>query len=507
MDMPKAVTEYKLLISCPGDVKDEISVIMETINEFNDRFTDSLGIVLRPIHWSRNSFPQSGGKPQELLNQQFVKECDAAIAVMWTRFGTPTDDFGSGTEEEIEIMLEQGKQVFMYFSDCPISPSLMNSEGYKQVHAFRERYGSRGLYHVYSSVDEFKRALFAHLTQYFMVQLSENSKESCLPKLAIVGISESHSVESNVVRCSHIQSNPDIIDTLRSDIVSGIQEVNGFSFPTKEETIENEFLSPYNKMLLQLPKYPMRKPLFISEDNMELLRCYANEIDMLLSDDFFSLGELGTLPSFDVGGPSRHLDGTDDEIKKYKLIMNCISNIRNLTHIMDIYSAYNGLLFIELALTNTGNTFDEDVTVELEFPSGTLISREELKRVDDSTAEFIHSAQLYDVLFGIETSNGWDDYPDSLRPAFYPTPYGETDPQDTFTEEMDRLFAYQYYSESDKDIIKFDVPYIKQHTSVAFPSRLFVSIPTGKEHIHYKIISKHSPDVITGVFQIVASNE
>ena len=40
-----------------------------------------------------------GGKPQALLNEQFVNKCDAAVAIFWTRFGSPTDEYGSGTEE------------------------------------------------------------------------------------------------------------------------------------------------------------------------------------------------------------------------------------------------------------------------------------------------------------------------------------------------------------------------------------------------------------------------
>ena len=111
--MPKSVIQYDLLISCPGDIKDEVNCIKEVVDQFNATFADSLGISIRTKHWSKNSYPQSGGKPQALLNEQFVNDCDAAIAIMWTRFGTPTDEYGSGTEEEIEIMLHDGKQVFM----------------------------------------------------------------------------------------------------------------------------------------------------------------------------------------------------------------------------------------------------------------------------------------------------------------------------------------------------------------------------------------------------------
>ena len=92
---------------------------------------------------------QLAGENKALLNEQFVNDCDAAVAILWTRFGTPTDEYGSGTEEEVEIMLSSGKQVFMYFSDKPLSPSQMNEESYKKVQAFREKYKDRGIYFTY----------------------------------------------------------------------------------------------------------------------------------------------------------------------------------------------------------------------------------------------------------------------------------------------------------------------------------------------------------------------
>lgn len=137
--MSRDVTLYNLLISCPGDVKDEISLIESSVKEFNELYAEPLGVTIQTRHWSKSSYAQSGGKPQALLNEQFVKKCDAAVAIFWTRFGSPSDEYCSGTEEEIQIMLEFGKQVFMYFSDKPISPSQMNDEGYKRIQAFKEK--------------------------------------------------------------------------------------------------------------------------------------------------------------------------------------------------------------------------------------------------------------------------------------------------------------------------------------------------------------------------------
>ena len=139
--MPRVgITEYDLLISCPGDVNGFIDIIRECIDNFNRVLgsVNKVGIVER--HWSTDSYPQSGDRPQELLNQQFVRECDAAVAIFWAKFGTPTDKYGSGTEEEIEEMLASGKQVFMYFLDAPVNPSNIDMDQYKKVEDFKAKY-------------------------------------------------------------------------------------------------------------------------------------------------------------------------------------------------------------------------------------------------------------------------------------------------------------------------------------------------------------------------------
>lgn len=47
--------------------------------------------MIQVRQWHKSSYAQSGGKPQALLNEQFVNKCDAAVAMFWTRFGSPTD--------------------------------------------------------------------------------------------------------------------------------------------------------------------------------------------------------------------------------------------------------------------------------------------------------------------------------------------------------------------------------------------------------------------------------
>ena len=51
--MAKNVTQYDLLISCPGDVQSEVEIIKQIVDDFNERYSDTLGISLRARHWKK----------------------------------------------------------------------------------------------------------------------------------------------------------------------------------------------------------------------------------------------------------------------------------------------------------------------------------------------------------------------------------------------------------------------------------------------------------------------
>lgn len=43
--MAQNVTWYNLLISCPGDVKEEVALIESAVEEFNELYVEPLGIT------------------------------------------------------------------------------------------------------------------------------------------------------------------------------------------------------------------------------------------------------------------------------------------------------------------------------------------------------------------------------------------------------------------------------------------------------------------------------
>lgn len=165
--MPKRITVYDVLISCPSDVGEYIDSIKRGVQRFNSTYGEYRGIILRTKYWKDDAFAQSGGSAQDILNTQIVEPSDMAIAVFWTKFGEPTVRFGSGTEEEIENMISNGKQVFLYFLDKPVLPSMMNSSQYKKILNFRKKYHDKGIYFTVKDERELESRIEDGLIRYF----------------------------------------------------------------------------------------------------------------------------------------------------------------------------------------------------------------------------------------------------------------------------------------------------------------------------------------------------
>lgn len=109
-------TVYNVMIASPGDVASERSIIREVVYEWNAVHSENRKIVLLPVGWETNSTPEMGNKPQEIINKQILGKCDLLVGIFWTRIGTPTDRYLSGSVEETEKIIDTGKPAMLYFS-------------------------------------------------------------------------------------------------------------------------------------------------------------------------------------------------------------------------------------------------------------------------------------------------------------------------------------------------------------------------------------------------------
>ncbi|MGB8217459.1 MAG: S-layer protein domain-containing protein [Candidatus Methanoperedens sp.] len=165
--MPSHITKYKILIASPSDIVKERALIPEIIKDWNDEHSDYYGVELKPLLWEIDATPEMGKPAQDVINEQLVKDCDILVGIFWTRLGTHTGKAESGTIEEIEEALKDGKPVLLYFSSIPIPPTDINVEQLTKLSKFQERCKNeqQGLVASYSSIDEFKKKLRMHITQ------------------------------------------------------------------------------------------------------------------------------------------------------------------------------------------------------------------------------------------------------------------------------------------------------------------------------------------------------
>ena len=498
--MPKSIIQYDLLISCPGDIKDEVNCIKEVVDQFNATFADSLGISIRTKHWSKNSYPQSGGKPQTLLNEQFVNDCDAAIAIMWTRFGTPTDEYGSGTEEEIEIMLHDGKQVFMYFCDKPLNPSQMDSEEYKRVKAFKEKYKDIGIYSTYASIDDFKRDFFAHLSQYFLsLKTIESLKKERRSSLLIEGLTHDKHISENAVICDF---------ELRSEY-----DKDGFTKKIKEYYTTINSIKTVKTVVntgnpLLTDTFSFLSAANIDQNEKDIITEVAKLLKVEITDDFFDLGNLhqsiGAIPGYSS------VNGTNEEKRKYYLINDLFKAIQDFSKWSSADRALSGLKYIELLLTNNGTDVDEDVEVTLSFPINSLITIDTFPELSDDDKKYLMNEKGLDEVFHTYPTADYLDYHESkVRPRpittqIDPVPdiFGTTyNTSQKFKDSLYDTFGYDVYFAEDKYIVKIKFDYIKHNTSVAFPSMFLLHHDINE--IPFTITSKHCPEKITGVLSVI----
>ncbi|MGM0582930.1 MAG: DUF4062 domain-containing protein [Bacteroidota bacterium] len=154
---------FKVFIASPSDVANERRVVRQVLNRWNEINAEKYGIILHPVGWETHSSPEIGDHPQKLINENVLEDCDLLIGVFWTRFGTPTEDYDSGTEEEIEEHIKTGKPTMLYFSNQPVAPENLDQEQFEKVQNFKEKYQDRGLYEEYSSIEDFQKKLSEHI--------------------------------------------------------------------------------------------------------------------------------------------------------------------------------------------------------------------------------------------------------------------------------------------------------------------------------------------------------
>ena len=171
--MARTVSELRVFVASPDDVKEERNLLEDVISKFNIDRGKTEEIRLDLVRWETHCFPGINTDVQANVNDQIGDNYDIFIGIMWKKFGTPTPRAGSGTAEEFERAYQRYKQdpdnlrVMFYFKDAsPPSMSEIDPEQWAQVSEFRRQLGEKGvLYWPFNDQRDFESLIQIHLNR------------------------------------------------------------------------------------------------------------------------------------------------------------------------------------------------------------------------------------------------------------------------------------------------------------------------------------------------------
>jgi hypothetical protein len=199
---------FNIMIASPSDVEPERSIVREVIHEWNVIHSEARKIALLPVGWETHVSPEMGSHPQEIINNRILEKSDVLVGVFWTRIGTNTGKYLSGTVEEIEKHIQTGKPTMLYFSNKPAHPDSIDQEQYSKLKEFKQSCQSRGLYETYDSLNDFKNNFFRHL----QIKLNED---------VFFSIPNTEQIQDN-----HIEESDMPIPKLSEDAISILREAS-----------------------------------------------------------------------------------------------------------------------------------------------------------------------------------------------------------------------------------------------------------------------------------------
>jgi hypothetical protein len=162
--MPFKSETYRVLIASPSDLEDERKVATDAINEWNAQHAAAEGVVLLPVKWETHALPETGVRPQGVINRQLVASSDLFIGMFWTKIGTNTGVADSGTVEEIDQFVSDGKPAMLYFSSRPVNPNRIDLAQIRRLRKFKDATYRTALVGGFTSTEELKSTLLRDLS-------------------------------------------------------------------------------------------------------------------------------------------------------------------------------------------------------------------------------------------------------------------------------------------------------------------------------------------------------
>ena len=281
---------------------------------------------------------------------------------------------------------------------------------------------------------------------------------------------------------------------LRDKVISEINRINKMPMVVSEAV-------PFGLL--------MDKKVELDKTTIDIITTVAKELDIILNEDFFDIGELREAPllsSIPFGG--RDLRGSQEEKEKYNAIISLKNDIYSMVGHLQMEQYYDKFFGVELLLSNDGTDYDEDIDIELSIPEEKYVDVSNIP-VPTENVDMEDEWCFADV-FEIHSTKDFISYKDTCKNRFWgakPTSvgiFGGRDYEEEYREILNDIFEYDVYEDGSEIILKVHYDYLKQHQTAAFPTWIFFKNINEDFMVKYKITSKKNKEIIEREIQIKA---
>lgn len=545
--MPKALTRYTVLLSAPGDAAHECEIADEELRNINRTHSGETGIDFYPTDWRRDSRADSGDEPQKLLNRQIVEDADIILAIFKERFGTPTSQYGSGTEEEIMLGIEMGKTVLVYFWEPGDNFVPRDAAQFAKIAELKKSLQSKTVYKAFTD-DAKLGSLIRHDFTKLLFEL-EGRIISPKPQLALSGISEDDEITqgSMTVVCSVVSNrlNPAAYD---GAVRKAYESVLSIKIPHRQEAERHSAeMSPLTAATISLglsaqlkelseqltPKVSLfpSNPIEVAQASRDLVTVQLESLGLEVREELFDLGSLRESEQYiptGINSSQKMLFGSDAEKQKYEALQTLIRKCELRRDFIAFIRANTSIGAVSLVITNDGGSPAHHVNVDIAIPEAACVQPQELVAPPDNLMAYGIDTQencerIINHIFGIDETVSFKPYEESC----VRTESGVRIPPTLISPPTNPLYGTRYLESADfDDLIDYafgDYKFIqnaKEHTvlvrlsfdglqqcrSYAFPTRVLIR-DVEAASIRYWITADELEKTVEGELTVTSAAE
>ena len=538
--MPKVLTRYTVLLSAPGDAAHECEIADDELQKINRTHSGETGIEFYPTDWRRDSRADSGDEPQKLLNRQIVEDADIILAIFKERFGTPTSQYGSGTEEEIMLGLEMGKTVLVYFWEPSDGFVPKDADQFAKITVLKKGLQGKTVYKTFADEAKLGR-LISHDFTKLLFEL-EGGTISPKPQLLLAGVTEDGDIIQGTasVVCPIVSNrlNPatydDAVQTAYESVLSIKlpHEQDAVGHSAKMSSIAAASISTgLSAQLTSRSSILSSKPITVTQASRDLVARELKSLGLNTVDELFDLGELRESEQYiptGINSSQKMLFGSDVEKQKYEALQKLIRKCELRRDFTAFLWANASIGAVSLVITNDGGSPAHHVNVDIEIPETACVQPQELVAPSDTLMAYAIDTQencesLINHIFGINETVSFKPYEDScvrtesgvripptlINPPtnpLYGTRYLEPADFDDLVEYTFGDYKFIPNAKANTVLVRLSFDRLQQCRSYAFPTRVLLRVGE-TANIRYWITADELDKTVEGKLTVTNAEE